>query len=564
MNLFGALTPIVLLGLTPLVLMLVISFRRGHGLTVVLSLAGLALTLAVLPGAGGDAGPPVAPLLAMDAYALFYIGLLSAATMVVVVMSYGYLERMPGNREEFYLLLTLATFGCAVLAASNHFVSFFLGLEILSVSLYGLVAYLRTTRTALESGIKYLILAAASAAFLLFGMALIYADLGTMDFTAMASMLSGKTREPTLLLLGGFGMVVIGAGFKLAVVPFHMWAPDVYQGAPTPVTAYLTTVSKGAMVALLLRYGRYGGLLDYDSVVTVLGIIAVASMFLGNLLAFVSGEHQAPAGLFLHRPSRLPAGGGGRSFSGGIPCGDVLPGGLFHHLTGHFRHHHRAFGRAQGGRRGQRLPRPLLAPPLGEWRTDAHAVLPGRDPAHRRFRGQVLRPHRRRAVRSLDPRDPAGGQQRHRPLLLPAHHHHDVPAGARGPILAPAGHATLLPPRRTGARGSHGAAHLVRRVPRAAAGRDSGGRGQPRLRNGGGRYPVGATGGRPYMRRLSSPVSPPSPPRSRLLGPRHQWGGWSAGASPYRAGWAASRKSEDGTAGFPLSASRETGGWWGS
>jgi NADH-quinone oxidoreductase subunit N len=223
-------------------------------------------------------------LLAMDAYALFYIGLLSAATMVVVVMSYGYLERMPGNREEFYLLLTLATFGCAVLAASNHFVSFFLGLEILSVSLYGLVAYLRTTRTALESGIKYLILAAASAAFLLFGMALIYADLGTMDFTAMASMLSGKTREPTLLL-GGFGMVVIGAGFKLAVVPFHMWAPDVYQGAPTPVTAYLTTVSKGAMVALLLRYGRYGGLLDYDSVVTVLGIIAVASMFLGNLLA---------------------------------------------------------------------------------------------------------------------------------------------------------------------------------------------------------------------------------------------------------------------------------------
>ncbi len=287
MNVFGALTPIVLLGLTPLVLMLVISFRRSHGLAVVISLAGLALTLAVLPGAGGPVGPPVAPLLAMDAYALFYIGLLSAATMVVVVLSYGYLERMPGNREEFYLLLTLATFGCAVLTASNHFVSFFLGLEILSISLYGLVAYLRTTRTALESGVKYLILAAASAAFLLFGMALIYADLGTMDFTAMTSVLAGKTREPTLLLLGGFGMVVIGAGFKLAVVPFHMWAPDVYQGAPTPVTAYLTTVSKGAMVALLLRYGQYGGLLDYDSVATVLAIIAVASMFLGNLLALL-------------------------------------------------------------------------------------------------------------------------------------------------------------------------------------------------------------------------------------------------------------------------------------
>ncbi len=284
MNVFGALTPIVILGLTPLVLMLAVSFRRSHGLAALLSLAGLALTLAVLPGVTGST---VAPLLAMDAYALFYIGLLSAATMVVVVLSYGYLERTSGNREEFYLLLTLATFGCAVLTASNHFVSFFLGLEILSVSLYGLVAYRRTTRTALESGVKYLILAAASAAFLLFGMALIYADLGTMDFAAMTSVLAGKAWEPTLLLLGGFAMVVIGAGFKLAVVPFHMWAPDVYQGAPTPVTAYLATVSKGAMVALLLRYGQYGGLLDYDSVATVLAIIAVASMFLGNLLALL-------------------------------------------------------------------------------------------------------------------------------------------------------------------------------------------------------------------------------------------------------------------------------------
>lgn len=287
MTALDALTPLVLLGATPLALMLAISFFRSHRLAAGLSLAGLALTLAVLPGVAGSAAPPVAPLLVIDAYALFYIGLLSAATLVVVVLSYGYLERLPGRREEFYLLLTLAAFGCAVLTASNHFVSFFLGLEILSVSLYGLVAYLRTTRTALESGVKYLILAAASAAFLLFGMALIYAALGTMDFTAMTAVLAGKTQEWNPLLLGGFAMVVIGAGFKLAVAPFHMWAPDVYQGAPAPVTAFLTTVSKGAMVALLLRYARYGGLLDYPSVALVLGLIAVASMFLGNLLALL-------------------------------------------------------------------------------------------------------------------------------------------------------------------------------------------------------------------------------------------------------------------------------------
>ena len=114
-------------------------------------------------------------------------------------------------------------------------------------------------------------------------------------------------------------MVVIGAGFKLAVVPFHMWAPDVYQGAPTPVTAYLTTVSKGAMMALLLRYGQYGGLLDYDSVVMVLAVIAVAVHVPRQPAGVAAGERQTAAGVFVHRPSGLLAGGGDRRFPGRAP-----------------------------------------------------------------------------------------------------------------------------------------------------------------------------------------------------------------------------------------------------
>lgn len=283
----NALIPIIVLGVTPLALMILISFCRSHLLTAVTALVGLALTLALLPGAELDAAYPVTPLLVMDGYALFYTGLVSAATLVVVVLSYAYMERQPGNREEFYLLLTLATFGCAVLAASNHFASFFLGLEILSVSLYGLVAYLRRNERGLEAGIKYLILAAASAAFLLFGMALVYADLGTLDFSFMTAAIAGKASGPGFLLLGGFAMIVIGVGFKLALVPFHMWAPDVYQGAPTPITAYLTTVSKGAMLALVLRYAQEGGLFAYESVVGAVSVIAVASMFVGNLLALL-------------------------------------------------------------------------------------------------------------------------------------------------------------------------------------------------------------------------------------------------------------------------------------
>jgi len=283
----SALTPIIVLGATPLVLMLLISFCRSHLLTAVLSLVGLALTLALLPGAGLNESHSLTPLLVIDGYALFYTGLLAAATFVLVILSYAYMERQQEHREEFYLLLTLATFGCAILAASNHFASFFLGLEILSVSLYGLVAYLRESDRGLEAGVKYLILAAASAATLLFGMALVYADLGTLDFSAMTAALPKKAAGPNYLLLGGFAMIVIGIGFKLALVPFHMWAPDVYQGAPTPVTAYLTTVSKGAMLALVLRYAQQGGLFEYDSVSSVVGVIAVASMFIGNLLALL-------------------------------------------------------------------------------------------------------------------------------------------------------------------------------------------------------------------------------------------------------------------------------------
>ena len=131
------LTPLIVLGVTPLVLMLLIAWRRSHLMTAVLSLVGLALTLALVPGTALNESHAVTPLLVMDGYALFYIGLLAAGTFVVVVLSYGYMERQPGHREEFYLLLTLATFGCAVLAASNHFASFFLGLEILSMSTRG-------------------------------------------------------------------------------------------------------------------------------------------------------------------------------------------------------------------------------------------------------------------------------------------------------------------------------------------------------------------------------------------------------------------------------------------
>jgi NADH-quinone oxidoreductase subunit N len=278
-----ALSPLLLIAATALSVMLGIAFRRNHALTERLTLAGLMAASLSIGAAAARAPRQVTALLLIDRYALFYIGLIVASAAVVAALSYQYFENRDGHHEELYLLLLLATLGCGVLVASTHFASFLLGLEILSVSLYGMVAYSKDRKQALEAGIKYLILASASAAFLLFGMALIYADAGTMEFSHIQHMPLTGSGLP--LLLSGIVLIVTGIGFKLGVVPFHLWTPDVYQGAPAPVAAFVATTSKAAIVALLLRYIYLSGALQYRAVFLVFAIVAVSSMCAGNLLA---------------------------------------------------------------------------------------------------------------------------------------------------------------------------------------------------------------------------------------------------------------------------------------
>ena len=278
-----ALFPLLLIGASAIVVMLAIALKRNHGLASGLTLVGLAAAFISIWAAAPLAPRQVTSLLLVDRYALFYMGLIIASAAVVAMLCYQYFENHEDNREEVYLLLLLATLGCAVLVAGSHFVSFLLGLEILSVSLYAMVAYIKDRKLALEAGIKYLILASTSAAFLIFGMALIYADVGTMEFLRIRA-LSTSGSEFTLAL-AGIVLTVTGIGFKLGVVPFHLWTPDVYQGAPVPVTAFVATTSKSAMVALLLRYFYVSGALHYRPVFLVFAIIAIASMCAGNLLA---------------------------------------------------------------------------------------------------------------------------------------------------------------------------------------------------------------------------------------------------------------------------------------
>ena len=280
-----ALVPLLLLAGASVIVMLAIAFARNHTLIAGLTVVSLAAAFTSVWLVLGMAPRQVTPLLLVDYYSLFYTGLIVAAAIAVAALCHSYLERWGGEREELYVLLLTATLGCAVLVASSHFVSFFLGLEILSVSLYAMIAYFRDRERPLEAGIKYLVLAAASAAFLLFGMALIYAELGTMDFARIGELASGYAGKG--LLLPGTALLMVGVGFKLAVVPFHLWTPDVYEGAAAPVTAFVATASKGAMFALLVRYFYRPGVQHSGPLFAIFSLVAVASMFAGNLLALL-------------------------------------------------------------------------------------------------------------------------------------------------------------------------------------------------------------------------------------------------------------------------------------
>lgn len=285
-----ALLPLMFSAYVPVLVMMVSAFWRSTTGIATLSLVSFAASFAAIFIALPLAPRTVTPLILIDRFSLFYMGLLFAGGFAVALISRDYLLSHRERGDRFYLLLLFAVFGGAIAAASNHFASFFLGLETLTVSLYGLVGFTRLRRPSLEGGIKYLVLAAASSAFMLFGIALVYAEFGTMDFSQLSSTLLsmkrqtlGWTMPPSASL--GMALIVVGFGFKLAMVPFHMWSPDVYQGAPAPATALISSVSKGAIFALLFRFVGYLGLAPSDGLFQLLTILSVLTMFGGNLLA---------------------------------------------------------------------------------------------------------------------------------------------------------------------------------------------------------------------------------------------------------------------------------------
>ncbi|HET7675402.1 MAG TPA: NADH-quinone oxidoreductase subunit N [Gammaproteobacteria bacterium] len=272
------------------IVLLVIAFHRNHALTLSLTLLTIVVSFYWLIPTGDLLPRQVTVLFRLDAYAWYYIGLLLVTAAGTALLGYAYFTRREGLNEEFYVLLLIATLGGMVLVVADHFASLFLGLELLSVSLFAMVGYAMHQRGPLEASIKYLVLAGLASGLLLFGLALVYVSLGTMRFQFIGAAIAGRHALANPYLLIGFALVVAGLGFKLSLVPFHLWTPDVYQGAPAPVTAFIATVSKTAVFALLLRLWIETGAFRYPTVDLVLVIIAMLSMLAGNLAALLQRD----------------------------------------------------------------------------------------------------------------------------------------------------------------------------------------------------------------------------------------------------------------------------------
>jgi NADH-quinone oxidoreductase subunit N len=281
---FLCLTPFLIIAIAPVVIMIVISILRNYrvvyGFSVLSLLAAFGSIFFILPSVPHT----IEPLFIIDGYSMFFLGIIIISALLVTLLSYDYIKQLDGVKEEYYIIIFTSTLGASLLAVANHFVLFFLGIETLSISLYILIAFQRSKSNSIEAGIKYLILASVSSAFLLFGMALTYTAFGTMQFGAIVAAL--VIHDPlSTLVLSGFGMMMVGIGFKLALVPFHMWTPDVYQGAPAPVSAYIATVSKGAVMAILIRFFFILRGFNNHYLFFAISGIAILSMFVGNILA---------------------------------------------------------------------------------------------------------------------------------------------------------------------------------------------------------------------------------------------------------------------------------------
>jgi NADH-quinone oxidoreductase subunit N len=279
---YSLLAPEILTAVVGLLVLAMGLFKAGRAQRIVgpVSLLAMLVILAVVVVRFTQTEVFFSGVYQVDAYANFFKALFLLAAILVILSSGQYLERLGEKKSEFYALMIFATLGMMVMAAAGDLLTIYIGLELMTVSFYILTAYLLNDEASSEAGLKYLILGAISSAVLLFGMSLVFALSGT---TVISEIAGQTSRQPALI--AGIILMIAGLGFKISAVPFHMWAPDIYQGAPIPITTYLAVGSKAAGFAALVRVFMIAFPLSQFNWSLVLAILAALTIVVGNLIA---------------------------------------------------------------------------------------------------------------------------------------------------------------------------------------------------------------------------------------------------------------------------------------
>src|SRR5512146_838864 len=213
--------------------------KDRKGITALLSALGLALALGLTLTQIGQETTGFNNMVVLDGFSTFVNSLLLLSGLLGIGLSFGYIKRMNLERGEYYTLMLFSISGMMLMAQAGDLIVVFLALELLSIPLYVLAAFDRPKVQSEEAGLKYFLLGAFATGFVVYGTALVFGATGTTNLTAIVASASGGRSNPLLLSIGS-ALILVGLGFKVAVVPFHMWTPDVYQGAPSAVTAFMS------------------------------------------------------------------------------------------------------------------------------------------------------------------------------------------------------------------------------------------------------------------------------------------------------------------------------------
>lgn len=272
-----------------LLLVTVFSQQARPGLIPLLAAIGLLITGFLLVPQFGLEVEAFGGMLVVDGFATFLNILLVGAGLLTVGLSYDYLQRMGMARGEYYALMLFSISGMMLMAMAADLIVVFLALELLSIPLYVLAAFGRPEPRSEEAGLKYFLLGAFASGFLLYGIALVYGATATTSFTGILAAVQTGLEQPLYLVLGA-GLILVGFGFKVAAVPFHMWTPDVYEGAPTAVTAFMAVGAKAGGFAALVRTFVVAFPSISEQITPVLWAITAATLLTGNLLAIAQNN----------------------------------------------------------------------------------------------------------------------------------------------------------------------------------------------------------------------------------------------------------------------------------